>query len=68
MNMMERVELKYNYEDDKVYFVGSKQTAFSIQDSLELINCDDIKCMDCPFDSLHGCALVHLDNLLDKIE
>ena len=64
--MEEKLNLKYN--NNKVYFEGSSSTAMYLQSLLEEIKCDDVNCIDCPFDSLHGCALVALDNLLEHIE
>lgn len=65
---MEKIKLGYSTVTHNFYIKGSKATAKHIDDAIELINCDDVDCMDCPFDSLRGCALVLLSNALEKIE
>ena len=61
-------ELNLKCNDNKVYFEGSSLTAMYLQSLLEEIKCEDVPCNECPLDSLHGCALVTLDNLLEHIE
>lgn len=63
---MEKIKLGYSTVKHDFYIQGSKETAKHIDDAIELINCDDVDCADCPFDSLRGCALVLLSDALAK--
>ena len=65
---MEEIKLKCDLDTKKVKLVGNSLTACHIDSALELINCNDVNCFDCPFDSLHGCTLIILTNLLENIE
>ena len=65
---MKKIKLEYDLDTEKVKFVGNSLTADHISNALELIKCDGVNCIDCPFDSLRGCALVILSNLLERIE
>ena len=65
---MEKIKLEYDLDTEKVKFVGNSLTACHIDNALELIKCDEVNCYDCPFDSLRGCVLVILSNLLERIE
>ena len=65
---MEKIKLGYSTVNHNFVIKGSKAVAKHIDDALEMINCDDVDCADCPFDSLRGCALVILSDALERIE
>ena len=65
---MEEIKLGYSTVKHDFYIKGSKEVAKHIDNAIELINCDDVDCFDCPFDSSRGCALVLLSNTLKRIE
>ena len=65
---MKGLKMKYSNVNKTLSFVGSKEFAKNIKTALGLINCDDIDCGDCPFDTLQGCALNRVTNALDNVE